>query len=65
MFNVVGKYRKKEAKYFKAKTGMGAKVMSGISSYILLVGGKLAAMGVIALLFGDLVTFSGAISWRN
>jgi len=50
---------KKAANYFKTKTGMGPKVMRGISSYILLVGGKFVIMGVIALLFGDLVTFSG------
>ena len=33
--------------------------MRGISSYILLVGGKFVLMAAIALLFGDLVTFSG------
>ena len=53
------KVEKKTAEYFKSKDGMGPKVMRGISSYILLVGGKFVIMGAIALVFGDLVTFSG------
>lgn len=52
---------KKAADYFKTKTGVGPKIMRGVSSYILLVGGKFVIMGVIALLFGDLVTFSGPL----
>lgn len=50
---------KKTADYFKEKPGVGPKVMRGVSSYILLVGGKFVIMGAIALVFGDLVTFSG------
>ena len=49
----------KAADHFKSKPGAKAKVLRGISSYILLVGGKFVLMGVIAVLFGDLVKFSG------
>lgn len=57
----------KAAAYFKTKAGVWAKIGRGISSYILLVGGKFAVMGVIAVLFGDSVLFlgpyAGAISF--
>ena len=50
---------KKTAAYFMAKPGAGPKIMRGVTSYLLLVGGKFVIMGVIALIFGDRVTFSG------
>lgn len=53
------KMESKAADYFKSKSGVAAKILRGISSYILLVGGKFALMGIIALVFGDLVKFSG------
>ena len=52
------KMESKAADYFKSKSGAMAKVLRGVSS-ILLVGGKFALMGIIALLFGDRVQFSG------
>lgn len=53
------KMESKAADYFKSKSGVKAKVLRGICSYIILVGGKFALMGIIALLFGDRVQFSG------
>lgn len=53
------KMESKTAAYFKAQTGTRPKVLRGITSYIILVGGKFALMGVIAVLFGDLVNFTG------
>lgn len=50
---------KKAAAYFSKKPGAQAKILRGITSYILLVGGKFVLMGVIALLFGEAVEFSG------
>lgn len=38
------------------------KLKRGISSYIILVGSKFLAMGVIAMLFGQHVAFTGAFS---
>ena len=55
------KMESKAADYFKSKSGVKAKVLRGISSYIILVGGKFLLMGVIAVLFGDLVKFSGPL----
>ncbi|MCP3888754.1 MAG: hypothetical protein GY702_07745, partial [Desulfobulbaceae bacterium] len=52
---------KKAADYFKTKSGAGAKISRGISSYLLLVGGKFVLMGVIAVLLGDAVDFSGPL----
>ncbi len=52
---------KKAAAYFMAKPGARPKVMRGLTSYILLVGGKFVIMGAIAILFGDRVTFSGPL----
>ncbi len=49
----------KAADHFKSKPGVKTKVLRGISSYIILVGGKFVLMGVIAVLFGDLVKFTG------
>lgn len=53
------KLESKVAEHFKSKPGTKAKVLRGISSYIILVGGKFVLMAVIAILFGDLVLFSG------
>ena len=53
------KMESKAADYFKSKSGVKAKVLRGISSYIVLVGGKFLLMGVIAVLFGDRVKFAG------
>lgn len=53
------KMESKAADYFKSKPGVKTKVLRGISSYIILVGGKFVLMGVIAILFGDLVKFTG------
>lgn len=50
---------KKAAAYFKSKPGTSPKVLRGISSYLLLVGGKFVLMGVIAVILGDAVKFSG------
>ncbi len=52
---------KKAATYFKTKSGVSPKIMRGVTSYILLVGGKFVIMGIIALLFGDRVTFTGPL----
>ena len=53
------KVESKTAAYFKGKTGVMQKILRGITSYIILVGGKFALMGVIAVVFGDMVKFSG------
>ncbi len=53
------KMESKVAEHFKSQPGTKAKVLRGISSYIVLVGGKFVLMGVIAVLFGDLVKFTG------
>lgn len=53
------KMESKVADYFKSKSGVMAKIFRGISSYIILVGGKFALMGITDVLFGDLVQFSG------
>ena len=50
---------KKAAAYFKSKSGTTPKILRGISSYLLLVGGKFVLMGVIAILLGEAVEFSG------
>lgn len=52
---------KKAAAYFSKKPGTQAKILRGITSYILLVGGKFVLMGIIALLFGEAVQFSGPL----
>ena len=53
------KVESKTAAYFKSKTGVMPKILRGITSYIVLVGGKFLIMGIIAVAFGGLVKFSG------
>ncbi|MGY3571329.1 hypothetical protein [Vibrio paucivorans] len=52
----------KLANYFKTKPGTGAKVMRGISTYIILVGSKFVMLEAINLMFGDKVQFTGPLN---
>ena len=51
----------KTAAYFLAMGGTKGKVLRGITTYLIIAGGKFVIMGVIILLFGDRVQFLGPI----
>lgn len=49
------------ADYFKAKTGLRAKVLRGLSTWAILFASKLVILEAINFAFGDSVVFSGPI----
>ena len=49
------------ADYFKAKTGLRAKVLRGLSTWTILFVSKLVILEAINFAFGDSVVFSGPI----
>ncbi len=49
------------ADYFKAKTGLWAKVLRGLSTWAILFASKLVILEAINFAFGDSVVFSGPI----
>lgn len=49
----------KVAAYFKEKQGVGPKVLRGVCTYIILVGGKFVIMGILNLIFGERIEFGG------
>lgn len=52
----------KVAAYFKAKSGPGAKLYRGISSYVILVGSKFIMLEAINIMFGNKVQFNGPLN---
>ncbi|NRB42723.1 MAG: hypothetical protein HRU20_30345 [Pseudomonadales bacterium] len=49
----------KVADYFNKKQGVGAKVLRGVSAYIILVGSKFLILEIINVIFDDRVSFTG------
>lgn len=49
------------AGYFKSKTGLGARVLRGLSTWAILFASKLVILEAINFAFGDSVVFSGPI----
>ncbi|MCH8946031.1 MAG: hypothetical protein IH789_00190, partial [Acidobacteria bacterium] len=47
------------AGYFKSKTGLGAKVLRGLSIWAILIASKLVILEAINFAFGESVKFSG------
>jgi len=47
--------------YFKSKTGLGAKVLRGLSIWAILIASKLVILEAINFAFGESVKFSGPI----
>ncbi|GAM72510.1 hypothetical protein JCM19236_3564 [Vibrio sp. JCM 19236] len=49
----------KVANYFKSKSGVGPKILRGLSTYVILVGSKFVMLEAINVAFGEKVVFSG------
>ncbi len=49
------------AGYFKSKTGLGARILRGLSIWAILFASKLVILGAINFAFGESVEFSGPV----
>ena len=47
------------AAYFAKKSGVTPKILRGVTTYIILVGSKFVILGIINVIFGEKVLFTG------